>query len=308
MFRFIMPDRSIPAGERLSLLKQQMEDFLGQEALAELFSLLHTSHDRIAKDYNGRKRDGGRVLETQVMEPLQELSSLRQSLYPLFAKLGFFHINAPVKKSHSRLLILGGAVNVCFTRAHYASQWIDPSTLSVDGLSCYRPVNPKEREGSSFSSASETEFGVLTDAFSSAFELPEGGFSDSFEGDRNLNRISCIREYAERKRGCAFRVFAAPSTEPAVRRADTGDTFLFYLSETGLQTPDPSESLLAITSNRYCNRQFLQLAFCLLNEKLPLDLDVIGCIPDSQIVTAETYDPFQYLQDLIGILDWIARF
>ena len=37
-------------------------------------------------------------------------------------------------------------------------------------------------------------------------------------------------------------------------------------------------------------------------------LDVVGCIPDERVVTVERYDPFQYLQDLIGILDRIERF
>jgi len=34
----------------------------------------------------------------------------------------------------------------------------------------------------------------------------------------------------------------------------------------------------------------------------------VGCIPDERVVTVERYDPFQYLQDLIGILDRIERF
>jgi len=34
----------------------------------------------------------------------------------------------------------------------------------------------------------------------------------------------------------------------------------------------------------------------------------VGCIPDERVVTVERYDPFRYLQDLIGILDRIERF
>ena len=314
MFRFIMPEKTIPAKERSFLLKTQMNDFLKQEALAELFSLLHTNRERIGNDYNGRAGAGGSVRETQVMEPSGALKPLQKQLYPLFAELGFFHINKPLAAEHSRLLILGGALNVCFTRTQFAVQWLTPSTRSVDGLSCYRPINPKERKMSAFCSSHETEFGVLADAFSSTFQLSAGGFQDHFEGDRNLNRISCVRKYAGQKKGCAFCLYAAPSTQPELRRADTGDTFSFYLKESGIQAkPDAGccdhqqESLLAITNNRYCNRQFLQLACYLLENNLPLDLDVIGCIPDSEIVTAETYDPFQYLQDLISILDWIGR-
>ena len=315
MFRFIMPEKTMSPKERSFLLKTQMNQFLKQEALADLFSLLHTSRERIGNDYNGRVGANGHVRETQVMEPSGTLKPLQKQLYPLFAELGFFHINTPLAAEHSRLLILGGAMNVCFTRTQFAVQWLTPSTRSVDGLSCYRPINPKEREKSVVCSSYETEFGVLADAFSSTFQLSAGGYQDYFEGDRNLNRISCIREYTDQKNGCTFRVYAAPSTQPELRRADTGDTLSFYLEESGIQAkPDAGycdyqpETLLVITSNRYCNRQFLQLSYYLLEKNLPLDLDVIGCIPDREVVTAETYDPFQYLQDLISILDWIGRF
>ncbi|MBR0342290.1 MAG: hypothetical protein IJH64_08610 [Oscillospiraceae bacterium] len=66
---------------------------------------------------------------------------------------------------------------------------------------------------------------------------------------------------------------------------------------------------MAITDNRYCNRQFLQLAGLLLSGcPVPVGLDVVGCRDDRDIVTLDEYDPFQYLQDLISILDWIERF
>ena len=46
----------------------------------------------------------------------------------------------------------------------------------------------------------------------------------------------------------------------------------------------------------------------MIKNDLAVDLDVVGCIPDEQVATMQTYDPFQYLQDLIGILDWIEKF
>ena len=38
------------------------------------------------------------------------------------------------------------------------------------------------------------------------------------------------------------------------------------------------------------------------------DFDLIGCRDDEHIHTVETYDPLQYIQDLIGTLDWIGKF
>ena len=295
----------MPAATRERLLKEQMGAFLRSEALAEVFELLSTDRDGIARDYGGRARDGGRVLETQVIEPAENLEPLRERLYPLFDELGFLRINRPLAERHSRVLVLAGAFNACFTNTIAAAGWKDPSTVSVDGLSCYRPINPKERASSAFASSSDTEFGVVADAFSGVFGLAENGFRDVFAGDRNLNRISCIREFAAQPGDCLYRVYAAPSSEPQLRRADTADSLEFYAENAGVS---PGESLLAVTSNRYCNRQFLQLAHCVVKNDLPVNLDVAGCFSDERVTSVERYDPFQYLQDLIGILDWIGRF
>ena len=305
MFRFVMPDHALPAATRKQLLKEQMGAFLRSDALAEVFDLLGTDRDRIGRDYNGRAGKDGQVLETQVIEPVKTLEPLREKLYPLLDELGFLHINRPLAERHSRVLVLAGALNACFTNTIAAAEWKDPSTVSVDGLSCYRPINPKERASSIFTSQSDTEFGVTADAFSHVFGLAEGGFRDVFTSDRNLNGISCIREFAIQPDSCLYRVYAAPSSEPGLRRADTADSLEFYVENAGIS---PGESLLAVTSNRYCNRQFLQLAHYVVNNDLPLDLDVAGCFPDEQVASMERYDPFQYLQDLIGILDWIGRF
>ena len=305
MLRFIMPDHTLSAAAREQHLKEQMDEFLRSDALAEIFDLLKTDRTRIGKDYNGRAGGNGRVLETQVLKPAVELEPFREQLYPLFDRLGLFRINKPLSEKHSRILVLGGAFDVCFTRTYAAAQLRDSATRSVDGLSCYRPINPKERASSAFASSRDTEFGVMSDAFAEVFGLAQSDCKDTFIGDRNLNRVSCVREFSVQPCNCRYRVYAAPSSQPELRRADTADTLKFYGENADVSF---GESLLAVTNNRYCNRQFLQLAHYVIEHGLAVDLDVVGCIPDERIATIEDYDPFQFLQDLIGILDWIGRF
>lgn len=143
----------------------------------------------------------------------------------------------------------------------------------------------------------------MSESFTELFQLPPASGEDEFHGDRNLNRISCVRSFSDSRR--CYRIFAAPSSQPELRRADTGDTMQFYLKHCPLQQ---SDSVLAITNNQYCNRQFVQLAYQLIKEKSPARLDVIGCTRDERITPPERYDPFRYLQTLIGLLDWIERF
>ena len=238
-------------------------------------------------------------METQDMDPMPRLEDKRSRLYSLFRELGAIDINKPLGQDHSRILIYGGAIGTCFDRTGYGSKFLTPDTISVDALTCYRPINPVERKKSGSRSMADTEFGALTEAFEQVYGIDSSDWQDRFHGDRNLNSISCIREKDR------YRLFAAPSSEPELRRADTGDCLCYYLEQT---SPDEKDSLLAITSNRYCNRQFVQTAYQLISRGCRSDFDVIGCHDDEHIHGVEDYDPLQYIQDLIGTIDWIHRF
>lgn len=305
MYRFYMPEGCPDLQETIVLLKDQFQKFSESDPLKELCSLLRVDTRSIRQVYNGRLQADGHVIETQTMKPLQALEEHRKALYPLLSELGFFHINTPLKQGSHRILILGGSLNAGFKRVRFVAGSLSETAVSIDGLTCFRPINPTERKTAKDVSAADTEFGALQDAFIRVFGLSQENEKERFEGDRNLNRISCIRSFHSPGKDCVFRIFAAPSSQPESRRADTGDTLAFYLENAELS---PEDSLLAITHNRYCNRQFLQLAFHLIKARRPFNLDVIGCMKDDEIVTESTYDPFQYLQDLISILDWIDRF
>lgn len=298
-----MPEPSLPISAQIRMLHRQFEEFLHSEALESLLSLLKVDAHSLGSVYNGRQLENGRVCESQELAPLQELEEKREELYPLFRELGFLGINRPLHQEYSHILVLGGSLNVCQLRTRYAAGLVGSSTRFVDGLTAFRPINPIECSAASFSSPCDTEYGGMSDIFTRVFDLSVE--NEVFCGDRNLNRISSIRTFCSPQGRPRYRVYAAPSSEPEIRRADTGDTLSFYLSQ---ETLTQSDSILAITSNQYCNRQFVQLAFQLMKKKQPVFLDVVGCTPDEQVVTSEEYAPFQYLQTLIGILDWINRF
>lgn len=306
MIRFILPPSAEHDSEtRRELLLDQCHDFLNAKALRELCAILQTDIASLKHTFDGRRKNDGSVRETQDLSTNELLERHRRDLFPLFDELGFIGINKPLIDQPDHILILGGALGACFDRTNAGREHVSANTKSFDGLSCYRPINPKEREKSLHFSHYETEFGVMTDAIASAFGLSVDLCDDVFSGDRNLNRISCIRTIRNASEPMAFRVYAAPSSQPELRRADTTDSIIFYLENV---VTTPHSSVLAVTNNRYCNRQFLQLVFPILQHDLDIDLDIIGCSPDYDLVDACSYDPFQLMQDLIGILDWIDRF
>ena len=304
MFRFTMPSSELDGATRKNQLLDQCDVFLNAKALQELCAILQTDSASLKHLFDGRRGANGVVKETQELSTNELLERHKKDLFPLFDELGFIGINKPLIDQPDHILILGGALGACFNRTYAGREHVSANTQAFDGLSCYRPINPKEREKSAHFSHYETEFGVMTDAIASAFGLSADLCDDVFSGDRNLNRISCIRTIRNDSEPMACRVYAAPSSQPELRRADTTDSLIFYL-ENAVTTSH--SSVLAVTNNRYCNRQFLQLAFPILQRDLAIDLDIIGCSPDTSLVDADSYNPFQLMQDLIGILNWIDR-
>lgn len=319
MFRFVMPDPKLSRSVQLELLRGQFEAFLNSDALAELFDLLGVDGYSFCRIYNGRRNSDGRVLETQVLDPVEALNEHRDKIYPLLDELGFFTINKPLEAGHSHIVVLGGSLEACYDRTRAAKQWMSSSVSYVDGLACFRPIHPRERVADLVLPYCETEFGAMTESFASVFSLPRL-WEDDFHSDRNLNNISCVRSFSDVPGDRRYRVFAAPSTVPQVRRADTGDSFFYYLHKTKICCEDSiliqqnrirlssSDSLLFLTNNRYCNRQFIQLAWYFMKLKVPIRFDIIGCTPDERVVSRERYDAYQFFQDLIGVLNWIERF
>ena len=304
MIRFTMPSSSLCREEQIANLKSQFNDFMNSDALSDICRLLGTDAYSIAEKINPRKVSN-RIIEVQLAHTDSSLESLRYDLYPLFRELGFLDINEPVSNGHTRIVVLGGSLNACFLRAYAAADYLTDNVISADAISCYRPINPVERSSSSFESVFDTEFGVMSDAMSSAFGLDGINYTDDFVSDRNLNGISCIRTFDKSASGCMHKNFAAPSLEPDIRRADTFDSIDFYLKKQALTD---SERLLFVTNNVYCNRQFLQLAFGFISLDEIFDFDIIGCSKGDKIASADAYNVPLYVSELTGTIDWIKRF
>ena len=304
MLRFVMPDNTLDTLQKAQALILQLEEFLHSKAMQEILAILDVDTDTLGMAYNGRIGSIGAIIELQEITPSVLRDEKREALYPLFRELGFIDINKPRHERHSRIIVLGGSVNACYERTQCAQNRIDETTVYVDGLACYRPIGSMERKAAP-SFLCDTEFGAMAESFVRVFDLDRQGFSEKFKSDRNLNGISCIRDYG-RFADRGYRIFAAPSSEPHLRRADTSDTLRFYYEHNDLM--DSDDPVLFITNNRHCNRQFLQLAYCMIQNNYSGMIDVIGCYPDERVTTVEEYDPFLYLQDLIGIIDWMERF
>lgn len=304
MMRFIMPENLSDASQKAKAVLAQLEELLHSEALREILGILDVDTHTLERAYNKRAGANGTVVELQGLDSSVSLEEKREVLYPLFRELGFIDINKPVKNNHSRIIVLGGSLNACNERTECAKNWIDETTVYVDGLACYRPIGSAERKNAGFSLC-DTEFGAMSENFVRVFNLDGREFTEDFKSNRNLNSVSCVRNYGKSDNR-EYRIYAAPSSEPHLRRADTADTLSFYYDCEG--QIGAGDSALFVTNNRHCNRQFLQLAYCMIKGGYGGTIDVIGCYSDENVTSVDKYDPLLYLQDLIGIIDWMERF
>ena len=308
MIRFTMPDTSLPIENQKQLLKEQFNEFIKCDAMSDILSILHTDIHDIKTSFNGRVLSSGKVIETLEFPNEKRLDKYRIDLYAPLKELGFYNINKPLSNNHSHITILGGSLTATYNRTKYATNWINKSTKHIDGLACYRPISPTERTGISKDIIGDTEFHAMSEAFKETFNLQSHNFTDDFTSDRNLNSISNIRIFSNvdsSQEDVIYRIFAAPSTAPNLRRANTSDTLSFFL-ENGELNKD--SSILAITTNRYCNRQFIQLATEMLNLDMSHYLDIIGSLDDAHISTIDNYNPYQYIQEVIAIIGLIEDF
>ena len=304
MFRFKMPDTTLPITEQAIILRDQFDSFIKSDAISDILSILDTDLNNIREKYDARRQSNGVVREIHDIKKNKAIEKYRYELYPLFTELGFININKPIKKNHSHIIVLGGIYSACHQRTSYVHNIIDDSTLYIDGLACYRPINPAERKNLPHTLTCDSEFGAMTEAFINTFSLESADVHEEFDGDRNINNISNIRTFIT-ERTPKYRIMAAPSAEPDKRRANTADTLKFYMDNTDISV---NSTVIAVTGNIYCNRQFIQLVYEMFKANTTFNLDVVGYRCGDNVETADNYKVNQHVQELIATINWINKF
>lgn len=301
--RFIMPQYTSQQ-ELYELVRNQIKLFLKSKPLEDVLKILNTDIDNIKSDYDARARQDGGVKEAQLIRGDNSLEELRYELYPLFDELGFYSINKPVANSYNRLIVLGGTLNACNNRVLCAKNFVNETVTRIDALTAFRPINPIEKAQSIYTSHSDTEFGVMSDAFINHFELSGATYTDDFTSNRNLNEVACVRHFNNIYNNAALNIYASPSLQPDVRRADTGDCVIDYINN---NTFTEEDRLLFISHNRYCNRQFLQILTYMLKTSVVVPFDIIGYVDDNNKDTADNYNLSYDLQEMVAIVDWMKK-
>ena len=219
-------------------------------------------------------------------------------------KLGLIGCTTPSKKEYDYILVLGGARMSCLFRMKYAKQICDIygiKTKSIIGLTCMRKVMDTEREATdTYAADAKTEFDLMRAAFLNVFGKSPLEYKEEYINE-NLNS-SWAREVYQ-IHDMSITLLAAPSEEPEKRRANTSDTFAFFMNR--LQVENKSNILL-ITSQIYVPYQQLE-AVRMLGITYKHSLETIGFPNEWSASLHGLQKPENYLQEIRSVLQSAGR-
>ena len=291
--------------ELISYINKICDGFLESDEFNSICDILGTTPDSIDSDYNARQRSDGTYVEQQLMKKNEDLEQYRSKLFPLFNALGFYQRYDTELKGYNHIVVLGGTYNAGYFRTSCAKEFVNSNVKTVDGLTCYRPINPIEKKEKEYNSNGDTEFGALSDAFVEVFNLGDSEYEDKFTSNRNINSVTNIRTFEERYQGATLRLYACPSLEPDIRRANTGDCIRYYVENNTFKEED---KVIFVSNSRYCNRQFLQIIYYLLKTPVVFPFDIVAYTNQDCHATVDKIDLSFDVQELIAIIDWVNRF
>lgn len=243
--------------------------------------------------------DSRRGVERNLAAPL-ELTDEQAGLTLAAADaLGLVDPRPPQRTEYDHVFALGGLVRACLVRPAYAAQLIrsgEVTTTAVTALGGHRPFGGDEVEIARSVGMLDVdeEYEALDHGTRQAFGL--GSLATEIGEDSELpGGTWSVRTYTADD-GLRIQVAAAPSTEPAVRRAHTADTYEWFART--LASLHPGQTLLAVTSAIYVPAQ-QAAALRMLALPFGVHVETVGVRPGSVAPTlAQTFTPSNYLQEI----------
>ncbi|MEU5947721.1 hypothetical protein ABZ793_19450 [Micromonospora sp. NPDC047465] len=216
------------------------------------------------------------------------------------AALGLVHPVPPARSEYAHLVVLGGLSNACQRRVAYAAHLLRAGTRvagEVAVLGSFRPLSEVECAGLAAAGVPPcgTEVEALDAAVRREFGMAAPAEEDGHDGGHPHHSWSS-RTYRPAG-GPPVRVLAAPSSDPARRRAHTADTQRFWAEHVHLRTGDP---VLMVTAPIYVPFQHCD-ALRTLAVPYGCGIETVGVdptLPDLAGLPEPTLTPGRYLQEI----------
>lgn len=216
--------------------------------------------------------------------------------------LGLVGVDTPIHREYDYIVALGGARLSCLLRPKYAKKvWeqfgIKPKAIMM--LSGARPIAESERSVTdTYAKGAKTEFDLICKGAEQCFGLTK--FEEERHSDSNINLSWAVRTYDN---DCPIIALEGPSTEPNKRRANSADTYKFFVEK--LHVPEGAKVLL-ITSQIYVPYQQLE-AIRILAIPYNIVTETIGFPNDWSGQMQGMQQPSNYLQEIRSTIQAMSR-
>jgi hypothetical protein len=218
--------------------------------------------------------------------------------YSAAEELGMINPRPPSRSGYDYLLILGGLATGVEPRVRYAAQLVERGLdigQQIAALGSFRPLQQRELPLSArYASDSRYEIDHLVAMLTALFAVTRG-WSTQVHGDpsRDPERAS-LTATSVAPSGRILTAFAAESSDPSRRPANTADTYLLLAREVGLRE---RERILVVTSGLYVPYQHLDAVRVLSD--WGVSIETVG-VPSSR--SGPTHRASAYRQEVRSML------
>ena len=168
-------------------------------------------------------------------------------------------LDIPALDNYDYICVLGGARLSCLLRPKFAAHLISNHLVNskkIILLSSMRPVAETEREATNtYAINAKTEYDLMNSGAEISFSFNSVYKEECFRDTSNPNNDWAIREYVSCFNDTKVISLAAPSSLPNERRANSLDTYNFFVDRYNVF---PGSKILLITSQIYVPYQQLE--------------------------------------------------
>jgi hypothetical protein len=212
--------------------------------------------------------------------------------YAAAKELGLLDPSPPVTADVNHVLVLGGLATGVEPRVRYVAELVGAgrvATTSVVALGSFRALDHRERVAAErYAPGARSEIDLLTAMMTSVFPS-RVAWRGTTSGDPTVDprRAAQVRR---RPGGPDLTTYAAPSSDPESRPANTADTYRQFAQDADLRA---GQAILVITSAIYLPFQHLDAVRAFASRQVTVES--AGVVVGS---TTPTHPPSAYLQEI----------
>lgn len=261
----------------------------------------YRNHQKQAHDKKTGENARWQISSSQITEVQKK--AVANGIYAL----GLIGISSPSETNFDYIIALGGARLSCLYRPRYLYNLISNQGITAKAavlLSGMRPVSESERPVTdSYAPNAATEYDLINAGGEQSFSLP-ANYREEIYHNENPNKSWAVRTYDTPDDILPLFSVSGPSSEPEKRRANSADTYQFFLEKFNVKS---GQKLLLVTSQIYVPYQQIE---ALRTLALPngLYIETVGFPVEWSNQLQGLMEPANYLQEIRSTIQALNRY